>query len=224
MKKICIIIVAIICCLFVGCTQKLGGNYIHPDFSTDYSIEEHVERIKERTKQVFQDDIQSGAIIDYSVEIVYAYYDEDPEYFLVEIEYANDWNGEYHTNYPRYDDETLTKIEYTTKYKHLIGFIENDMYKTGLRGYFGQDKAAFKDGKSCYELLGYANDKKYYGAGVFAVRKNDEMMRIYYSLAQGPVGLLWQEECFDIATLSEKQQKQYMVDNRKNATYIYGEL
>ena len=50
------------------------------------------------------------------------------------------------------------------------------------------------------------------------------MMRIYYSLAQGPVGLLWQEECFDIATLSEKQQKQYMVDNRKNATYIYGEL
>lgn len=208
---------------FVGCTQPLGGDYAHPDFSTEYTIEEHVQRIKDRTEEIFQVDMQSGEIVDYSVEIVYAFYDEDPEYFLVEIEYANEWRGVYHTNYPRYDDDTPTEIEYTTRYKHLIGFIENDTYKTGLNGYFGQDKAAFKDGKSCYNLLGFSNNKKYYGASIFAVESNGEILRIYSSMAQGPVGLLWSEESFERKAISEKKQKQYMTDNRKNNKYAYGE-
>ncbi len=208
--------------LFVGCTQPLGGDYVHPDFSTEYTIDEHVQKIKEKTEEIFQGDIQSGAIVDYSVEIVYAFCDRDPEYFLVEIEYANEWNGVYRTNYPRYDDDTPTEIEYTTRYKHLIGFIENDTYKTGLNGYFGKNEAAFKDGKSCYALLGYSNNKKYYGASVFGVESNGEILRIYSSIAQGPVGMLWGEESFEKKTVSEKEQKQYMTDNRKKINTFMG--
>lgn len=221
-KKNSIIVCFIVLGSFFGCVQPIGGDYVHPDFSTEYTTEEHVQRIEKLTEEIFQGDIQSGAIVDYSVEIVYAFYDEDPEYFLVEIEYAKEWNGTYHTNYPRYDDDTPTEIEYTTRYKHLIGFIENDMYKTGLHGYFGKDEAAFKDGISCYKFLGYSNNKKYYGASIFAVESNGEILRIYSSMMQGPVGLLAGEESFEKRIISEKEEKQYMTDNRKNNEYIYG--
>lgn len=221
-KKACIVMFFVLLGSFVGCSQPIGGGYVHPNFSTEYTIDEHVQRIKDRTEGIFQDEIQSGAIVDYSVEIVYAFYDEDPEYFLVEIEYANEWDGVYHTNYPRYDDDTPMDVEYTTRYKHLIGFIENDTYKTGLHGYFGKDKAAFKDGKSCYDLLGYAGNKKYYGASMFAVESNGGIVRIYSSISQGPVGLLWNEESFEKKTVSKDKQKQYMTDNWKKHEFIYG--
>ena len=86
--------------MFAGCTS---GGYTHPKFKTKYTEEEHVQRITARTEEIFAEEIESGEILNYEVEIVYAFYDNDPEYFLVELEYAEEWESRYE-NPNRFED------------------------------------------------------------------------------------------------------------------------
>ena len=94
-------------CLLVACdldigTRYPGQTYKHPDFVTAYTQEEHIQRISERTQTRFSKEIESGEIVNYTVEIVYAFYDNDPEYFLVNLEYAEEIQRFYPTGNLKY--------------------------------------------------------------------------------------------------------------------------
>ncbi len=164
-----------------GCQQRDGDyDYVHPDFITEYTIEEHIERITTRTEEIFEEEIKNGDIVDYTVEIVYAFYDNDPEYFLVELEYAKEWGGKYDNPNDSPNVENDEYITYQTKYKHFIGYIVNDRYWYGLRDYWGSDiKTSFKDGRSVYAFNGYEKERKYYGMCKQAVEVQGEMLFLY---------------------------------------------
>ena len=79
--------------VLLGACSCVPGYYRHPRFKTKYTIEEHIQRISERTEEKFSWQIAEGIIADYTVDIIYAFYDDDPEYFLVELEYAEEFQG-----------------------------------------------------------------------------------------------------------------------------------
>lgn len=172
------ILVAFLFISVIGCydTEIIGG-YTHPEFITNYTIDEHVERIKERTAEKFEQEITSGEIIGVHIEIVHAFYDNDPEYFLVELEFAQEIMNRY-----VYEDDKC--FEVSTKYKHVIGFIENDNYYIGLQGYdrtlnnHDEKLYGFVNGESSYHYYGYMAGKKYYGALVQGVMVENQIMQL----------------------------------------------
>ena len=187
------------------------GDYVHPDFVTEYTIEEHIERIKQRTKERFANEISSGEIVNFTVDIVHAFYDDDPEYFLVELEYKDEWIGKYANEYkwsniagllPEKPEEY---VYYSTKYKHFLGKITNDWYHSGIWFYqkfntpwteevldevwYMQESyvkaresykdVEFMDGRSAYSLCGYGDAKKYYGSGIMAIEKDEQIIKLF---------------------------------------------
>lgn len=153
-RKTATTVLFLIAFIFSACAPiPKDGGYEHPDFETEYTLEEHMSRIATRTEEKFAEEIVNGEIVNYEVEIVYAFYDHDPEYFLVELEYAK----EFEWNYPKADGGFATCL---TKYKHLIGYIIEDRYCVGLQDYDEGD--GFIGGRSSYELCGFSNSKKYY--------------------------------------------------------------
>lgn len=170
--------------LLSGCgrfNHKIKDVRYQPEFKTDYTIEEHIERISKRTKKRFATQLKKGELVSYSVDILYAFYDEDPEYFLIELEFDREWEGEY-----THPFSATTKYTYKTRYVHTIGFIYNDKYYLCL-DYYGD----FRDGKSSYHYYGYTENKKYYGGGVQAVEKDGQIVRLFCDLciANGGVGV-----------------------------------
>lgn len=210
-----------ICLAFLfafACISCAGEKYIHPDFETEYTVEEHVERIRKRTEERYAEEIESGELVHFEVEIVYAFYDDDPEYFLVEFEYAEETIPlifkETHIP-PTY--ETEIKVFQYTKYKHLIGFIHRDKYYTGLYDYIRDPM----EGRSIFDLCGYSNAKKYYGNGVQAVEiENGEILRLFSRCDGG--GVIERElienpfaDCFAQKIISEDRFKSLMENNYK---------
>ncbi len=163
-----------------ACSDNIIWGYEHPDFVTQYTAEEHVERIRQRTAEKFETEILNGDIVGVNVEIVYAFYDDDPEYFLVELEFYKEWKSFYEAN-------NMEEVEYTTKYKHLIGYIHNDKYYAGLKYYDSnsfnnvEKLYGFIDGKSSYSYYGYEDSKKYYGASAQGVLVEDEIIELAYA-------------------------------------------
>lgn len=171
--------------LLSGCAEKIG-DYKQPVFQTKYTEEEHIQRISQRTEAIFEEEIESGKLLKYNVEIVYAFYDEDPEYFLVELEYVDECIKVTYEN-PNYSLDTGKQepqyIEQTTRYQHFIGFIENDNYKTGLLHYdsgSSNTKQCFMAGRSAYALYmegkGEQYGKKYYGGRVQGIERSGEII------------------------------------------------
>ena len=154
----------------------IKGGYEHPVFKTKYTVEEHIQRITARTEERFQKDIENGFIVDIFVDIVYAFYDDDPEYFLVEIEYKEKIPYDKITgniNRPPFPyelgfDENGACWTYPDKITHFIGFIQDDRYRTGL--IYGADFQLFS---SPYTICGYRDAKKYYGAYKLGVAKEE---------------------------------------------------
>ena len=138
--------------LLIGCTSEVGTYIPHPDFRTEYSEEEHIRRLKERTELIFSEEIESGVLVSYEVELLHAFYDDDPEYFLVELECAEEnilgWYG-----------SNVHPILYATKYQHVIGFIISDEYYVKRKN----PREAFMNGRSSYTLCAYPDNKKYCG-------------------------------------------------------------
>lgn len=161
----------IICCLsfsllLSGCACSnpyIKDVYIHPKFKTDYTIEEHIKRISAKTERNFAEELANSELVSYNVEIVYAY-DGDPEYFLIELEYAEEWES-------IYMESGVTPISYSTKYRHLIGYIRSDKYfRIG----------DFREGRSSYRYYGYTDNKKYYnGDGIEAVEKEGQIIKLF---------------------------------------------
>lgn len=134
-----------------GCSEEnVDGEYKHSPFVTEYSAEEHLEKIRAITEERLKAPIAYGLCEILSVDTVYAF-DDKPEYFLVEIAIAK--NG--------FIDEPYSALEI----KHIIGYIENDCYSTGLYDYAG-----FRNGPSVYRKNGVSDARKYYGATVHGYR------------------------------------------------------
>ncbi len=157
------------------------GWYEHPDFETKYTIEEHIQRITARTEEILAEEIDNGQIKEIFVDIVYAFYDDDPEYFLVEIEFTEEKN--YTVSKP-YRPETQTT--FCSAYVNLVGFIHYDIYEYGMVSSpymqrWGDHFGVYMPGKSPYTICGYRNEKKYYGRGSFAVQTEEGLLRIYDS-------------------------------------------
>ena len=158
--------------------------YIPPKFSTKYTVEEHIQRLKERTEDVFEGEIWNGEVVGYKVDIVYSLAFDLPEFFVVEIEYAvennyilNDfWLGVGN----RYPEEYRY---YQTKYKHLMGYIEDDEYYSDYVHEVLFNPRNLKDellpGRTPYSYKNYWDKKKYYGEMCFAVEVDGEKRLLF---------------------------------------------
>lgn len=145
----------------------IGGSFYtpskHKQFKTQYTEQEHIERISAETEKIIKRDwfkLYKTKVVDYSVEIVYSFYDNDPEYFLVTLELDRE----------KTDVDAMQYLEgdCSAKYSYILGFIVKDEYKI---------QGGFEYGKSIYDVLGYSNAKKFYGNKAFGVEtENGEIL------------------------------------------------
>ncbi len=212
--------------------RPLGyGEYKHPKFKTKYTVEEHIQRITARTEERFQKDIENGFIVDIFVDIVYAFYDDDPEYFLVEIEYKEKLSIDEERRLAKYKDKFPYRLEQITdengenggeyvmgryvfpeRFIHVIGYIEDDCYKMGLQALgFG---AGFFCGQSPYTGYGYKNEKKYYGGGVCGVKQGADILGIGWHGEPERRDVVWR-------VVSKENYKELMKRNPKLFTKLY---
>ena len=171
--------------------QPKDGEYTHPVFKTEYTKEEHIQRISARTEELFAEEIEWGFLVEYKVDIIHAFYDDDPEWFLIEIEYQGTdederYFGDYEfLRYEQYEISPPTEAEkaaWTTRYAHLIGFIQDDNYFTGWGEYSaisGGFFNAFIKSKSVWKTFGYENAKKYCGYWTQAVQTDEGILQLY---------------------------------------------
>ena len=197
-----LLLTLVISLLFGSCKDKFGG-YTHPDFQTEYTEEEHIQRISALTEKKFAKELQNGEIESYDVEIVYAFYDEDPEFFMVTVKYAKHF-------FAKYGDERSILGQYIafyTKYKYYIGYIKKDEYYQSSSYY----------GRSPYELLGFQDAKKYYGALRYGVKTDEGILQIYDAQYRGsceyPLPNSGSEAAVKQVLLTEEQQRKYMNGN-----------
>lgn len=178
-------------------------------FVTAYTTEEHLERLKKRTEEKYYNYSSTNYVVDYNVEIVYSLYTEEPEYFLVECEWAYE-----------YDVKHEMEI-YHTKYTHLIGHIVNDKYVV---------HTPYSEwGRSAYYLSGNGEQKKFYAAYCQAVEKNGEIIQIYNGTQVSPVAPDREDDIFCFLQLKEwdipqkvisiEQQKHNWKESKTNKTY-----
>lgn len=181
MRKLCILLTIILSCFFTACQReekKSRSPYYIPPFSTQYTEEEHIKKIEEKTHQIFKQQVLEGEIVNVFVDIVYSLKYDLPEFFVVELEYAKE------IHYPRNAcssafEMPVEKQDFWTKYKHLMGYIQEEKYYSE---YVKEDtdfhtiQREFLPGRSPYSYKGYFDCKKYYGCGLYAVEHNGEMV------------------------------------------------
>jgi len=179
-------------------------------YTSNYSVAEHEERLTKITENKFAYLIETGQLADIRAEIVYAI-DDDPEYFLITLEFAEEFEG-----------GRLDEVSYTTKYMHTIGVIKNDEYIMGLREYdgkrreFGGDgneyeiETWWREGRSLYDIVPLRYSKKYYGNGYIMVKTNDGIIK--FSWIHNGFYRLTQE-------FGEGELKQYAISPEKYESY-----
>ena len=211
----CACAVTVVLSSFSACEDdQIYGGYTHPEFQTEYTIEEHIERIEKRMQEKFAEQIQSGEISDIEVEILYAFHDNDPEYFMVQLEYADEV-----LEVRQINEEGSLEVQ-RSRYKHFIGFIENDKYYSGLYGYDSNDDV-FIVGRNAYELCGYSEAKKYYGCRIQAVETQEGILRIFDMPLDTEVEFSTDEKRFEACLVPEEKYEYYMKSNFKLFRRIY---
>lgn len=181
---------------FVSCKKEED---IAKEWTTQYTIEEHVQRISARTEEKFASEIENGEIVNYEVEIVYCY-SEKPKYFLVNLEYAEEVTitaEDMHLS-DQEKERLADKLPLVTKYRHILGFISNDDYYTGFINYIN----GFKWGRSPWDYCGYKGYKKYYNFYSYAIALDGILTRIYSSTTYNPIGYN-EYENFEKRTITE---------------------
>ena len=172
-KRIMVIIIVIIslCWPFLSFVQCQKVNrYKHPDFQTNYSGQEHIERIEERIRERYSVMFEYYIYKDVDVYLLHSLFDDDQEYFIVEISFYSPVTRSFEN--PNYDkgkplsEENLERISYTTDRMYCVGYIRNDVYY----------RNAFRYGKSSYTLYGFEDQKKYYGGGYECVMIDGKMI------------------------------------------------
>ena len=148
------------------------------------------------------------------MDIVYAFYDDDPEYFLVEVERKEEFEVYY--------DGVFQSLPKWTKYMHIIGYIENDQYRYGLNYQYGGAPRVgeiYYAGKSAYTLCGYRDEKKYYGASVHGIWTEEGILQIYkrvvWTRAMIESRAPGTEENYEQKIIPESKYKELMKKNYK---------
>jgi len=137
--------------MFLLCS--CGGVPRIPPFKTEFTAEEHVANLIERTGEHYADWIAEEKITSFSVEIMWSF-DENPEYFLVELEFKSDfyfWGT-------------------TVERAYLTGYIENDLY-------YKHSNTLVTD-ETPFKKQGYESEKKYFGGGVWAIKEGEKFFCI----------------------------------------------
>lgn len=180
LKKFLLIILILIPIIFVCVVLPLlfrhydnirkdgpGTGEKHIVYNCPYTEEENIRNIKTRTEEIFRQELNTGLIVDYTVDILYAF-DDDPEYFLIELTYKKGYLGN--------DQET---------YAHCIGYIQYTQYYVDLDFYeldtpiqssIVDVKETFRQGQSGYTLYASPEEKRYYYNGLHCVRRDGEIV------------------------------------------------
>ncbi len=154
-------------------------------FVSQYTIEEHIERIRNITEYALRYEIEKGHVKDIYIDVLYQFDGSTPRQFLVEFEFCGDECKEVahqialiHSN-----KFTCTHLGYDTKrtheslFRYFIVLVHNDTYvmdsvagsTNGRFGFFG---------KSIYTELGYKDSKKYYADGHYGVLTDEGILQI----------------------------------------------
>ena len=158
-------VVYILCIIFsfyfiTACNDEFESSqkYYAPEFKTQYTIEEHLDKIEKRMLKRVNDEweklgfeYENMTIENSYVDILYSVTDL-PEHFLAEIELLNEESGIKHV-------------------WHWLGGIVNDEYVL----------LYFEKGSSCFSKNGYKEEKKYFidgKNGICAIEKNGEIFGI----------------------------------------------
>ena len=213
--KVIVSLTLVLMVLALSCCNKQEEN--NPDvFVSKYTEEEHKQRIYDRTLEIISEGFYEEDIADIWVDIVYSFHTHLPKYFVVQIEFVKSFLKNFKKSYLNaiapYNDNfsEADNIEYNfveLKHIHLIGFIENDEYFSGVNGYnvaqttvyldktkfeklaLGENLVksnsskvmelrGFRYGESSYSYYGYKNSKKYYGYSVQAVLNDNNDIEI----------------------------------------------
>ena len=175
MRKFLRIVLACLFCLTLpGCAvateerQGLIVSKLPSPQPSNRTKEEHLALLRRRTEEMFAVETESGNLISIQTEIVYPFVENDFFYFLIELEYARAWQSGF------------GDVQYTTKYKHLLGVIINDQYYAGVFKYDNGHTAkdCFMDGRSPYYASGYVHNKKYAGGKYQGVETKDGIIMV----------------------------------------------
>ena len=207
------IIVSLAILSLTGCNRFNSLKVL--DYNEVYTPEENKRRIEERTEKIFASEIASGKIVEYTVEILYEFYSNTPRYFMVEVEYAEEFEAEYWGTCPQTESSSVDykMISYQTKWKYCIGYIQGKEYYVGLLLYQN-----FVKGRNPYDVFGYGGYKKYYGAGQHAVEVNGQKLRIYaggYHTNAPPPELVRDSSFTEQFFITKEQEKAFMENNQK---------
>ncbi len=240
----CILIMTIIMLLPInyGCscyygdwsTKKIDYNNI-PEFVTEYSEEEHLERVKE----IALKKLPKEYLVDVKTEILYAYYRGTPEYILITAEFAKKFSGTFTYHEKGVDYEYL----YTTKYLYTVIRVYQDSHddeyeKTSsirtcdypwMPQFIPEDENAFMIGPNPYLVCGYGEEyKKYYINDRFAIERNGKVMEFYrhYDVKKDSVYTLGLEPYdFSEEEISIERQKILLYNSYKSYythTFMFG--
>ncbi|MBE5751467.1 MAG: hypothetical protein E7357_03555 [Clostridiales bacterium] len=134
----------------------------YPDYQSAYTEEEHIERLTKITESGAWKDIDAelgmaitiGNVVSIDVETVYAFYDGDPEFFLITI-----------TMDCAIERPSVWGTNVVSDKGFVLGYILNDEYYV-LSLYTGEDP---------WTIQGYGEYKKYFGSYSYAVEIDGEI-------------------------------------------------
>lgn len=185
MKKMRRLISFVLALMSALCCFACQPNEDPQPFVSQFTTEEHIERIRHITEYALRYEIEKGHVKDIYIDALYPFDGSIPEQFLVEFEFCGDECEEVahqialiHSN-----KFTCTHFGYSTKNTHESLFryyivrmledtylVESDDYDSnGWFGFFG---------KSIYTELGYKESKKYYADGHFGVLTDEGILQI----------------------------------------------
>ena len=202
-------------------------------FTTKYTEQQHIQKLTQITESRLSNRFESGEIVGCSVQIVYSFYTSDPEYAIIELEYAEPFESS--VNVSRMGKSQYgslqsveQEIEYLTKYQHTLIHIHQDRYYQ-FTGYYKHLHKSYMDGRSPYQVLGYGNNKKYFGCGLFAVDIDGQIVDLYFGYQPFEMPDLFLGEEYwlvdytvadDFGSPSEQVQKERLKRSRKNDEYL----
>lgn len=154
---------------------------------TTLSEEKHIQILLDKTEKIFEEEIKSGKVVNYSSHIMYSFNKNKPQYFLIELEFADYFDYLVPTCYSCFEANGKRDVWYSTKNKHIIGYIDDNEYKIKVnwRLFTGEMDGSYNlesvliNGQSPFSYLGYDDCRKYYGNNIFGIEKDENVVQIY---------------------------------------------
>ncbi|MBR6737006.1 MAG: hypothetical protein IKL82_01410 [Clostridia bacterium] len=152
--KIISFVITLIMLFTLASCEKVNYGYTHPTYTSEYTSQQHIERIKNVYLNKSEAKNGTWIINDINVEIINSFYDNDPEYFIVEMDIRI---GKIIEGYFKYRDAYLV----------IFGFIWNDEY------YYGYTLKS-----NPYKVCGYEDNKKFVSNYTFGIEEDGKVYKI----------------------------------------------